>query len=582
MPSHIHILDDATINKIAAGEVVENAASVVKELVENSLDAAAQEITIEIKGGGRQLIRVTDDGCGMNADDALLCLERHATSKIRSIDDIFSTPTMGFRGEAIPSIAAVSKFTLITAPQEKREAATLLMVEGGKIIKCSPAVRTPGTTVEVKALFFNVPARRKFQKSPSQDEAEILKLVSKLALSHPTIKFHLIIDQQTMLITSRNNNSSSFVELLTLRVKEVLGNDFHKETYPVELKEQGVTFQGLLGKPTSHRPHRTGQYLFINRRAVYSSFISQVIADAYGTALPTHRYPLFVLHLALPGELVDVNVHPQKREVRLREQTLIKELITIAVGKALQGTDTPFTFSPTIPTLSLESSFTPFSYTSLLQATPTASPPLIGEVIQESQPAFLPTLSPEELQPSSRLQVIATLPRYILASQGEQVIVIDGRAAHARVLFERLKGNPIKTASETQILLIPHTLEVTTPDKAILREYLPALEKIGFGIREFGRNSFVIDALPTAFNGNEIENIIHSLLGELHQGGREKESLLAMAAARAAMSTTKKLGLIEAQLLLDALVQCQCPFTCPRGTALMLPLNSENLASLFH
>lgn len=338
MPAKIRVLSDHTINQIAAGEVIENPASVVKELVENSIDAGASEIGIEIQGGGRQLIRITDNGCGMLLDDALLCLERHATSKLQNVDDIHSLTTMGFRGEAIPSIASISKFSLLTCPKDDLESpkdmGTLIIVDGGKIMTCSKAPRAPGTTIEVKSLFFNVPVRKKFLRSPSVDANEIHKKVSSIALGYPSLKFHLTHDGKTLISTSVNSKDNSEQQLKS-RIEDILGDEFVKNSTYTEESSNGISIEGVISTPSYTRHNRTGQYIYINKRAVHCPLVSFAVKDGFGTYIDSGRFPAFVLNLQLDGSLVDVNVHPQKIEVRLRQEHLIRELILKAVRKTL-------------------------------------------------------------------------------------------------------------------------------------------------------------------------------------------------------------------------------------------------------
>ena len=339
MTSKIRVLNDQTINKIAAGEVIENPASVLKELVENSLDAGATSICVEIQEGGRQLIRVSDDGCGMSSDDALLCLERHATSKIREVEDIEDLLTMGFRGEAIPSIAAISKLTLLTSSlheEGKKGEGTLIVVDGGRLLTCSSAPRSRGTTIEVKSLFFNVPVRRKFQKSPAFDSQEILKLLGLLALAYPSVQFELISDQKTLLKTPLSPSLLSFHELLGRRLECVLGKEYSSGILPLQFQQKPYELEGYIGSPSSHKPNRTGQHLYINQRLVFSPLIASAVREGYGTMLPNHRYPIFLLHLRMPGSLLDVNVHPQKKEVRLRQEFQLKEMVIQSIQMSLR------------------------------------------------------------------------------------------------------------------------------------------------------------------------------------------------------------------------------------------------------
>lgn len=346
--SKIRILDEHTINKIAAGEVIENPSSVVKELVDNSIDSGASEISVEISGGGRQLIRVTDNGCGMTPDDAVLCLERHATSKIQSVDDILKITSMGFRGEAIPSIASISKFTLLTSPEEGGEKGTMVIVEGGRILKVCEAARSRGTTIEVKSLFFNVPVRKKFQRSPNYDSGEILKMLVKLALANPEIKIELISNQKLTLET-RGALEGPFSSRLSERVADVLGQEFIDQCCPVENVCDSIEVHGYIGLPANTRHNRTGQYVFINRRAVFSPLVQHAVREGYSTTLPANRHPLFLLHIVMPGDLVDINVHPQKKEVRLRQEQLLKRAVTQAVDRALHGSGAAFLFHDEVP-----------------------------------------------------------------------------------------------------------------------------------------------------------------------------------------------------------------------------------------
>lgn len=347
MPSKIRVLSDHTINKIAAGEVIENPASVVKELVENSLDAGSTDICIEIQGGGRQMIRISDNGCGMNSDDALLCLERHATSKLREVEEIHSLSTMGFRGEAIPSIASISKFNLLTCPAKEGDTepvGSMVIVDGGKMVSCSPAARSQGTTIEVKSLFFNVPVRKKFLKSPSIDASEILKTVSLIALGHPSIKFQLIIDGKNTLI-AHSSKDPAFGTQLQERIESVLGTDFTRNATYIEETKDGISLKGVIGQPGYTRHNRTGQYLFINKRGVVSPLVAYAVKDGFGSSIPSGRFPVFVLHLEVSGDLVDVNVHPQKREVRLRQEQTIKELIIKAVRNGIGQGSSAYEFT---------------------------------------------------------------------------------------------------------------------------------------------------------------------------------------------------------------------------------------------
>jgi len=469
---------------------------------------------VEIVGGGRQLIRITDDGCGMGKDDALLCLERHATSKIRQLDEIHAIDSMGFRGEAIPSIASISKMTILTCPKPEAEA-TLVIIEGGKVRQCSAAARSPGTTIEVKSLFYNVPVRKKFQKSPNYDASEIQRVITALALGHPNVKFTLLHNQKTLLQT-HPNSGEKFMEQLGQRIGDVLGKEFRNATCPIDVEKGEYRFQGYLGFPSTTRPNKTGQYLFVNRRAVVSPLVGYAIRDGYGTALPTNRYPLFVLHLTMVGSLVDVNVHPQKREVRLRQEQNLRESLMGAVQEAFQQSG--------------EGWFKGEVEEEIIKIPPAATPDLpfpepIAPVFDFKRTDPKPVENQEELFPLEtrdqppdqqeelpipyvatpsipKVNVFACLKDYILVDgEGEEGInVIDQRAAHSRVIFEELeKRRDANAPIASQSLLIPHTLEKTPWEGAVLRDNLEALNRIGIEIEEFGQNTFLIQAFPTIF-----------------------------------------------------------------------------------
>ena len=613
-PSRIRVLNDQTINKIAAGEVIEHPASVVKELVENAIDAGAGNICVEIQGGGRQLIRVTDNGCGMARDDAILCLERHATSKIREVEDIQDLLTMGFRGEAIPSIAAISKFSLLTCPRlegkEKEGEGTLLVVDGGRLLSCAAIPRDPGTTVEVKSLFFNVPVRRKFQKSPAFDTHEILRILTLLSLGYPAIQFELISDQKLLLKTPLSQQALSFHDLLNKRLEVVLGKDFASSLFPLKFQQNPYELEGFIGSATAHKPNRTGQHLFINQRAVYSPLISSAVREGYGTMLPNHRYPIFVLHLRLPGSELDVNVHPQKKEVRLRQEPQLKEAIIRAVQTGLRKDQQPeWKTEPEVKTIEFSSSSPPSlsfeaAYPSPFLAFPKT--PVSAEVPWEYKPVIpsspLPKPAPSLLkQIQTPPKVLATFLGYCLLdpfhldeklfgkAAGKReggLALLDQHAAYARVHYEQLLKNTPKGAVQT--LLIPLTLQFTFSESRAIQEYLPLLNEMGFDLREFGENTFLVDAIPPFFKESQLQTGLSLILQDLLevQSTRrlqlQKEEQLALAACRASLPATKRLSLEEAQGLLQQLMNCNLPAQSPMGKPTCLYLDPEEVSKWFH
>lgn len=642
MPSKIRVLSDHTINKIAAGEVIENPASVVKELVENSLDAGATDISIEIQGGGRQMIRISDNGCGMNADDALLCLERHATSKLREVEDIHSLLTMGFRGEAIPSIASISKFNLLTCAAEEANTVsngTMVIVDGGKMVSCHPAARSQGTTIEVKSLFFNVPVRKKFLKSPAIDTNEILKIISLIALGHPEMKFQLISDGKNLLSVPACGGHS-FVEQLKERIEHVLGLEFYQNTTFIEEKNGAIRLEGVIGTPSFNRHNRTGQYLFVNRRPVVSPLIAYAVKEGFGSSIAAGRFPVFVLHVFVTGDLVDVNVHPQKREVRLRQEQSLKELIIQAVRSAISQGHIPFTFSEQVNPISpvfkeafeskdiAQDQTIPETWIFQTKIPPTqlvpkptfldlaerpimnrATPPIafFEERLNKTNLKDNSELSfPFSASHDSPLKILATIPGYILidGSSGHSfikkgcresekggVILVDQKSAHLRILFEKLSHIQSSQPIAQQTLLIPYTIEVSSYESEVLRGAISLLNKMGIQIQEFGSNTFLIDSIPQMFGKTNLDILIGDIIHGLrsHVGDqmneqtllKEKAKRIAQAAIRAAISVQKHLSILEAEALLDQLINCQEPYFCPSGKPILAQITVDELAKLF-
>lgn len=605
MPTKIRVLTEQTINQIAAGEVIENPSSVVKELVENSIDAGATDICIEIKGGGRQLIRITDNGCGMSKDDAVLSLERHATSKIKDVEDIHSLMTMGFRGEAVPSIASISKFSILTCEQGA-DCGTFVSVDGGQLLECSPAPRSPGTTIEVKSLFFNVPVRKKFQKSPTHDVNEILKMLTTIALGHPHIKFELISNQEKLL-TAYEPHGSTFQEKLGSRISSILGSDFFSSLVSIEAQTEDFQLNGFIGLPGFTKQNRTGQYLFINQRGVQSQLVSFSVRNGYGTMLAQARHPVYVLHLTIPGDLVDVNVHPQKKEVRLRQEQILKDLITRSVENAFQSSGisapeepsyNPLAFNPHA-LFETKFTFEPFEHEpSVLPALPdTRTKP--GQSSRASKEEIQPVFFKTPVIPvHPNLKIQTTIDGYILieaasfcqlkkapfATENVSFGLVDQRAAHSRIIFEKLLNTKLLAL---QTLLIPHVYETTPLEAAFIIEQLDFLNSLGIRIHQSGAQAFIIDALPEVFGNTDIHalitDIVHQMrdFHELNPLEKEKERRLSIAASRAAIARNRRLSLGEAESLLNQLMDCAHPFQCPKGKPTMAPILTDQLAKHF-
>lgn len=547
--SIIRVLDEQTINQIKAGEVVENPASVIKELVENSIDAKATNISIETLGSGRQLIRIVDNGIGMSADDALLCIERHATSKIKSVEDLSALYSMGFRGEALASIAAVAKIKILTCQDNTK--GTLVVVEGGKILQHSSSPAPQGTTIEVKTLFYNVPARRKFQKSLARDSMEIVRIVSALALAHPHVNFQLIINQKLVFKSPAQQD-------IEVRTQDILGNEFAKDLTLVSYQEEDIQINGLISLPHATRPNRSGQYLFINQRFVTVPFVSFAVLEGYGTHLSKGRHPNFVLHLTLPPHLIDANVHPQKKEVRLRHESQLRLIIAKAIERALHKD---------VPSLPWEDT----SYQSLPPNITASLPSFFSTPIEKtlSQPTLFITFNIIGIWASYILIDAASMPETFLSKLSkikapfDGLFFIDQKLAYKRIVLESIQ----KEDQPLQDLLIPLKFEFSPAEALLLEEQVDTLNSKGIAIRSFGPHTFLVDALSPLIPEEEVSTILHEALTE------EPARVI----AKAASSKTPPLNHHEARTLIEKLILCPNPEFCPDGKPVLFLLRKSDL-----
>ncbi len=553
MQTKIRVLSDETINQIAAGEVIESPSSVVKELVENALDAGAGKIVVEVTAGGMKLIRVSDDGVGMNREDARMCLVRHATSKIETPQDLFRIATKGFRGEAVASIASISKMTLMTA--QEGLPGTKLEVERGVVERESPVARTAGTTIEVRSLFYNVPARKKFQKSPAAISAEIFRMMTVMALSHPNVHFQLISNGRKAIKTEAVG--------LEKRAKELIGEEFCSGSFPLQFDEELLHFSGLIGCPTNHRNNKLGQYLFLNGRAVSCDVIGDAVRSGYGTRLDEKRHPVFLLYLDVPPDLVDVNVHPQKLQIRLRNEELFEEKVKEAVEKALSKrvSEPPRILRDFEPREERA-----FSEVSLR--------------LQE-EPMVEQTFAFEE----ECGEVMGQLGRFLFVKEESEVVVLDLQAAHFRITFEDLllKGDK---GVEKQGLLVPFTVDLSAVESAMILTHLDAIEKMGFSLRPIGKDLFTVEAIPPFAREEDVKTILSNMAAELQSFigkidyEKERQTKLARVAARFSRAKREYYP-EEAKELLKRLRRCESPLQSPKGNPTMVYLDNDKVESLF-
>ncbi len=562
--NRIRLLPEHVANQIAAGEVVERPASVVKELVENSLDADAKHITVTIKAGGRSSIVVADDGWGMSRDDALLALERHATSKITKAEDLACIRSLGFRGEAVPSIAAVSRFTLTT--RERGElAGTQIQMAGGKILSVQETGAAEGTTVEVRNLFFNLPARRKFLRSEQTETAHIEHIVTLCALAHPGVAFKLVVD-------GRERFNLAPAGKLKDRLRELYGNQWVEQL--IELPGPEIT--GFIGKPGISRADRSQQHVFVNGRPVESKAINYALLEGYHTALMKGRFPVTFLFIEIEPELVDVNIHPAKREVRFRDERAVRQAVIEAVRAALE---------PKGESLKPVSQVGPPRRSDLPVAT---EPWLIDSTPGRDREAAPTGPSGDVHTEEGRWRVLGVIGQlYVLIESPEGLVLMDQHAAHERVLFEKMLKDLEADRAPAQKLLLPVTLELDARDAAFLHANLKTLHKLGIGVSEFGERTFLVDALPPYFKLENIQQTFRNIVDELRQTGEQVharrlgEDKIATTVCRHAVKAHDPLKGEELRGLLEQLHQCDLPYTCPHGRPTLIQISYAELEKKF-
>jgi DNA mismatch repair protein MutL len=577
--NRIHLLPEQVVNQIAAGEVIERPASVVKELLENSLDAGARQIRIAFRAGGRSAISVADDGWGMSRDDALLCLERHGTSKITVAEDLAGIRTLGFRGEAIPSIAAVSRFTLTTREHDA-PSGTRIEIAGGKILNVREVGAAPGTTVEARSLFFNLPARRKFLRTPQTESAHIHHIVTLHALAHPAVAWRLQDEERVALDLAP-------ARTLAERIRELYGAEFFQDLVPLpESEAAAARVAGYVGRPGVSRGTREQQHVFVNGRPVESRGINFALLEAYHTALMRGRYPIAFLFIEVEPGAVDVNIHPTKREVRFRDEYTVRAAVTAAVRQALEPQATAAPVQPMRLTLQpemvdaapapVEQRLPLATARSAEHCTPSAPTP-------PPQPATAPTSDAEDWRV---IGVIGQL--YVLIESAEGLVLLDQHAAHERVLFERMIKQLGQGDAPSQRLLIPATLELEARDAAFMRENMATFQRMGIGLSEFGPKAFLVDALPPWLPARvDLRQLFRDVLDEVRAGGaslsklRLGEDAIATTVCRHAVKAHDLLSVPELDSLLSELRACDLPYTCPHGRPTMIQLSYAELEKKF-
>lgn len=604
----IHVLPDQVINKIAAGEVVERPASVVKELVENALDAKAANIDIEIVAGGRTLISVSDNGLGMGRNDVLLSVERHATSKISDVDDIERINTLGFRGEALAAISSVSRFTLRSRLADAL-AGTELVMAGGKMQEVRDAGCPPGTQAEVRHLFFNVPARRKFLRSEQTESAHIRQTFMMYALANPTVGMKLKTDGRLTYNLPANATIEDRLDDLFISISK-------SNLRLVAYSAKNLQISGYIALPSLTRADRSEQYLFINRRPASAALLIGAIRDGYQTLIPKNRYPIVFLFLDIDPTTVDVNVHPAKKEVRFRNPAEIRNSVSEAIRGALKN-----------PGFATQGAFFPDAFHSeASERVPAAagnkSAADRAAVTGENQPVsgmvdYYRTRKQRFAEPLPKAAVLPLIDSageksrdmaaedgrgrpwawcrvvgqignlYVIMETEDGLVLMDPHAAHERVLFEKFMAEVTKGAVESQALLMAESVILSPADAVCLRHVMEALKKIGFSIAEFGQDTFLVDAVPACFGNVSALSLITEIAAALNEpsgragGGHVFEEQIARAACHASVKAHSRLSDGEIERLITQLENAEMPYTCPHGRPVIIHFSFQELAKKF-
>jgi len=595
----IHVLPDDVVSRIAAGEVVERPAAVVKELLENSLDAGGLHITIDVKGGGLALIRVTDDGEGINRADLPRAFERHATSKLRSDRDLASVTTMGFRGEALPSIASVSHVLVTTATRQDTVGSQLTLVAGGSssIVDAPPV---PGTRIDVSNLFFNQPARKKFLKSTTTEFSHISHVVQLAGLAWPSVHFRLTHNGQEILnypaVTADRD-----------RILQVYRSAFLDRTIEVRGRTAGLSIRGVMVDPIHARSSRTPQELFVNRRPIRNATVFHAVMDGYGSFLPKGHHPTFVLFLDIEPDRLDVNVHPTKKEVRFAETEALHQLVRQSVRHALGGSErkvvlglTQAGLSQTVPEFAptatrQTASFRDSHPEALISARRQDSQinasdavPLSG-IVEGSQLALAHEAA-ATYQRAEKPDIVPfgqILRTYLVAQVGEELQVIDQHTAHERVLFQRLWRGWQSRDIPSQPLLIPEPIELSAAQSTLLLKRLDDLEKLGLLIEPFGATAVAIRGVPVGLGKVDAVVLVQDLLDDLTEWDSASslemrvQPVLASLACHGAVRAGRALALPEIQQLIHDWVEEGLIMTCPHGRRTAFRLSTDELAKLF-
>ncbi|MBR0328203.1 MAG: DNA mismatch repair endonuclease MutL [Selenomonadaceae bacterium] len=642
--SFVHVLDDNTINKIAAGEVVERPASVIKELVENAIDAHADRIEVEITAGGTSFMRVSDNGIGMSRQDAELAILRHATSKIVKVDDLLTIGTLGFRGEALPSIASVSRFTLTTR-QAGDELGTEIKISGGSLPEIGETGCGIGTTIRVEDLFFNTPARKKFLKTNNTEGGKINEFIVKLAISNPQIAFKLINNNKMAVSTPGNGD-------LKDTLQSIYGGTVGSALLPLEFEDEDIRLSGFVTKPSAIRSSRSWQTFIVNGRIIANRAIARAIDNAYHALIPKTGYPLVALNIQVPQNTIDVNVHPQKSEMKFEDESRVFKAVYKAVLDAIRPKDEVRQLGQLgnmaagveqaeidrhvahgMQEILLEAkdveraSAAPARYVPVyeerrqaamqwreaaarMEVPKTAEPPepepqpvfvpeaeaeTVPELVSVPVPEMMPVPESESVpepmpvendrEQSCRMVPIGQVDNtYIIAQDADGLYIVDQHAAHERILFDRFSARAGEIP--VQQLLVHLMLDFSSHEAEIIENNLAMLKELGFGLEPAGPNQFRLTEVPADVPSGEAEDFIREILAsleELHKpsAAELRQAAIATASCKAAIKAGFKLNFRQMEILLAELNDTAMPYTCPHGRPTIIKFSTDELAKMF-
>jgi DNA mismatch repair protein MutL len=601
MSAIINILPGHVVNKIAAGEVVERPASVVKELIENSIDADASEIFIDIEQAGRRLIRITDNGSGMSKEDAQTAFLRHATSKIATDADLEAIRTMGFRGEALSSIAAVSQVRMVTT-MKGVVSGVLLEIEGGTVKSIADAAAPQGTSIEISHLFYNTPARLKFLKSAATEFSHIVTAVSRQAMAHPAIRFRLTHNKKSVFDLPSTMN-------VKVRTFQLYGSEIAENLLEFEGDRDGVRIHGLIGRPAYSRADRTYQDFYVNHRSVKNPSLTHAFYGAYGDMLMRDRHPVGFIFIEIDPALVDVNVHPAKAEVRFRNQSQIHDLVRDVIREGLRTQGIPAA-GAAVTTSGPHAEGVREALADYLESRSAGGaglvtskpPPFFGRRKSDVGTAPLPYAHDPSVQresyaeprpqlsgsPEHYLYPLAQIhDSFIIAQSREGMAIIDQHAAHERVLFEKLQDQFGTGRVPLQNLLMPDQVELGPAQSSLLSEYLPELNRLGFVVDDFGGGTFMVKAVPSLLVGADYRKLLLDVLDEVNVHGKSRkmdelrDNVLSAMACHPAIKVHRHLDQQEMETLIHDLFQCRMPHTCPHGRPTIIRFPLDDIIKMF-